>query len=449
MLPSMRSLRIAFVNQPSLSSYPPPTSSLEIWTYEVARQLAIEHELHVVGGRGARSLRRDVFSHQGVRYHLLPTTVDALIKGIASRLPIKRSPTRPLVASGLHYFVWANLAALKLRRLKPDVIHIHNQFSFVRPIRRLNPKARIVLHMQSEWLSQIDRKEVDAAIRATDAVVACSRHVLERAQARYGSRIRVAAVVPNGVDLEGFYPADETVPQSPERLKTIIFVGRVSPEKGCHTLVDAFCRLAKDDPNLQLRLIGPIGALPAEYIIKVSPEPFVRELLRYYADDPRGYWGQVLSSVPVELRDRIEATGPLPRNEVARAIREADILANPSLSETFGMALVEAMASGVPVVATTVGGMPEVIVDGVTGSLVPPDDPEALADALKGLLNDSRRRREFGSAGRARAVNWFSWAEVAASTLNLYTSLKRSEETSRIPLPTALVTEPTNDGDTK
>lgn len=419
----MAPLRIAFVNQPSLSSYPPPTSSLEIWTYEVARQLATDHDVHVVGGRGARSLRSHGFSHGGVKYHLLPTTIDAAARKALARLPVRRSPTRPLAASGLHYTAWANRAALTLRRLKPDVIHIHNQFSFVRPIRRLNPDARIVLHMQSEWLSQIDRKEVDPAIRHVDAVVACSQHVLGRAQARYGARIRTGAVIPNGVDLDAFHPLEDAIRSRGDQATNIVFVGRVSPEKGCHTLVDAFCRLGKTDPNVNLRLIGPVGALPAEYIVKVSPEPFVRDLGRFYEPGRGHYWDQIMRTVPAELQSRIHLVGNLQRSEVAQAIRTADVLANPSLSETFGMALVEAMASGVPVVATNVGGMPEVIVDGVTGRLVPPDDPSSLADALGDLLRDPEKRRTFGAAGRELATNSFAWESVAVRAVGLYTSL--------------------------
>ena len=95
----------------------------------------------------------------------------------------------------------------------------------------------------------------------------------------------------------------------------------------------------------------------------------------------------------------------------------------PSLEEAFGLPLAEAMASGLPTVATRVGGMPELVVDGETGLLVPPDDAGALADALVRLLEDPALASRLGAGGRARAVERFSWDAVAERALSLYQPL--------------------------
>jgi glycosyltransferase involved in cell wall biosynthesis len=163
-----------------------------------------------------------------------------------------------------------------------------------------------------------------------------------------------------------------------------------------------------------------------EHIVDIATDESVRRLRRFY-EDPQPYFEQILSMLPPHLRKHVTATGSVSRDAVAREIREADILVNPSLSETFGMALVEAMASGVPVISTRVGGMPEVIEDGVTGLLIPPDDPASLAHAIQALLRDPARRQAMGAAGRERALNHYTWEAVASQTGALYRSLLAGE----------------------
>jgi glycosyltransferase involved in cell wall biosynthesis len=96
------------------------------------------------------------------------------------------------------------------------------------------------------------------------------------------------------------------------------------------------------------------------------------------------------------------------------------VLINPSFSESFGMSLVEAMASGKPVVATRVGGMTEIVDDGQCGVLVPRGDPHALADAILRVVSSDETRRQMGRSGRERAVSLYSWSQIAARMLTLY-----------------------------
>ena len=111
------------------------------------------------------------------------------------------------------------------------------------------------------------------------------------------------------------------------------------------------------------------------------------------------------------------------QNNILEILRSMDIFILPSLWEGMPNAILEAMAAGLPVVATNVGGTPEVVVDGETGFLVPPRDPEALANAIKLLIDDPELRKKFGQAGRERVERHFTIQETVRKTEELYLRL--------------------------
>ena len=119
--------------------------------------------------------------------------------------------------------------------------------------------------------------------------------------------------------------------------------------------------------------------------------------------------------------DRVVFTGY--RGDASELIDELDVLALPSWSEGMPLVTLEAMARGKPVVATRVGGIPEVVVDGVTGTLVPVRDPQRLAAALRALIADPERARAFGAAGRDRVREQFSATETVSRVLAIYEEL--------------------------
>ncbi|MGH3279709.1 MAG: glycogen synthase [Trebonia sp.] len=178
----------------------------------------------------------------------------------------------------------------------------------------------------------------------------------------------------------------------------VIFVGRITRQKGVPVLLRAAASL---DPSAQLVLCA--GA----------------------ADTP-SLWEEVASLV---AQLQLSRTGViwipemLPKPEVIQLLTHALAFACPSVYEPLGIVNLEAMACGAAVVASRVGGIPEVVDGGVTGLLVPPDDPASLADALNLLLRDPGRAEAMGLAGRQRAVAEFSWDAVARRTTALYESL--------------------------
>ena len=120
------------------------------------------------------------------------------------------------------------------------------------------------------------------------------------------------------------------------------------------------------------------------------------------------------------LEEMVTFTGYLSADDLARRYSAAEIAVTPSTYEGFGFPAAEAMACGIPVVATNAGALPEIVKDGQTGILVPPRDPYALASAIKLLLSDEPLRRRMGEAGRERVKRCFTWEQAAKATLEVY-----------------------------
>ncbi len=193
----------------------------------------------------------------------------------------------------------------------------------------------------------------------------------------------------DGVDTDRFSPGppDEREPGS------VLFVGNSEDyNKGIVYLLRAMALLPRD---LKVRL--------------------------YVVGGPRGDSPVVRREVErLEMSDRVSYVGRVSADELTAWYRRAQVVVSPSLYEGFGLPAVEAMASAAPVIATTAGALPELVVDGVTGTLVPPAAPEPLAEAIAALLADPARCGEMGHAGRERAIERFTWTACAVATTRLY-----------------------------
>ncbi|GAA4545405.1 glycosyltransferase [Pseudonocardia xishanensis] len=172
----------------------------------------------------------------------------------------------------------------------------------------------------------------------------------------------------------------------------LLCVGSITPTKGQDVLVRALARIA--DREWRCSLVGPVDRSPAHVTL-------VRTLVADHG-----------------LAGRVSLTGPLTGAALDEAYAAADLLVLPSRAESFGMVLVEALARGIPVVASEVGGVREAVggtpPDGVPGLLVPPDDPAALAAALAALLDDPHRRASLRRAALARRDTLSTWPDAAA-----------------------------------
>lgn len=408
-------MKVAFVSQHFDMVLPPDQSSVGIWTYEVSRRLAADCDTTVIARRPRGKPKR--FEIDGVRIELL-TCAPARVWGRASRMWSRAWPGAPLFAQSFYAFDFLAQALRKLRRLAPDVVHLQNFPHYAPAIRRAVPNAAIVLHMHCDWLAQLDADVMARGIAASDLVAGCSQHVVMTARERFGSTRTPFAVLPNGA------PVDRLARVAARRMPAkVLFVGRVSPEKGVHTLLEAWPEVVAAHPEARLEIVGPSAALPRDLLIDLSRDPEVLGLSRFYPGGSafRGSYEMALRAmIPPQFAHTVSFTGMEAYEKVIERCAGASLLVNPSLSESFGMSLVEALATGTPVVATRVGGMPEIVEATGGGLLVEKNDPTALSDAILRILADPESSNEIGRRGAQRVAELYSWERVAGITRDLH-----------------------------
>lgn len=248
------------------------------------------------------------------------------------------------------------------RRVEADLLHAH-----------WLPSGWVAARTGRPYVVQVWGTDVELARRAPGLarrvfrgarlVIAASTALAESAQALGATKVQV---IPSGVDLPPEVGEEASPPE-------VLYAGRLSPEKGVEELVEAARGL-----NLVVAGDGP-------------------------------------------LRSRVpQARGFVPHDELQHLYARAAVVACPSRREGFGVACLEAMAHGRPVVATDVGGLRDLVVDEETGLVVRARDPAALRAALERLLADPLLRRRLGSAGRRRAQERFSWDVVTQATVAAY-----------------------------
>jgi len=246
------------------------------------------------------------------------------------------------------------------------------------------------------------RQALTAVFERAD-LVHCVSEDLARHALALGLAPSKAFVCPWGVDTTYFQPAASREPgaRSPNGMGTVhvVSVGRLHWVKGYEFALQAIAQLRRVGVDIDYTIVG------------FSEE---RELLA------------LLTTVrDLGLEPHVSVRGALPPDGVLDALRAADIFMLPSLSEGLSIATLEAMAVGLPVVVTDVGGMREAVTDGVEGRVVPARDPAALADALLELVNDAKLRASMGERGRRRAIDEFDSEKCARALLEQYQRLVR------------------------
>lgn len=266
-----------------------------------------------------------------------------------------------------------------LRKERVDVVHCHNRKALLYGglAGMLAPRTRLVYtkHGASHWEGGPTALLGRCVMGRSRAVVAVSQDIERGVIAgHWANRGRLHTVL-NGVDLEHFRPRSNraAVRQSigiPSSAPVVGTVARLSPEKDQATLLRAFARVASVLPDAHLLLVGD-GTLRGEL------EALAREL---------------------QIFERAHFLGE--RTDIAELLGAMNVFCLPSLTEGTSLTLLEAMATGLPVVATAVGGTPEVVAHETSGLLVEAGQPEQLADALVQVLQDSALAVRFGAAGR-------------------------------------------------
>jgi glycosyltransferase involved in cell wall biosynthesis len=264
-------------------------------------------------------------------------------------------------------FGWPRLVKPKIPI--PVVVRLHGPWFVMGPLRGAHADAAFRRRVRHEG----------EAIRLADGVSAPSQEILERTRAYYGLPLEGAEAIPPPTPI---VPASECWRLAGCDPQTILFVGRFDRHKGGDVLIDAFARVALSFPKSRLRFVGPdLGLI----------------------DDDQRRWTiteYLRARLPADVLPRVEWMDQQPNSSLPALRRSALVTVIASRYETFGLTVTEAMAQGCPLVASSVGGIPEIVIDGVNGLLCRPGDPADLAAKLSQLLQDPARAEWLGCRAR-------------------------------------------------
>jgi glycosyltransferase involved in cell wall biosynthesis len=303
----------------------------------------------------------------------------------------------------------------------PDVVHAHFWMSGLAALDAAADTSRLPVVQTFHALGSVKRRyqgerdtspgdrialEAEIAARADMIIATCSDEVSELAT--LGAPVHSVSVVPCGVDIDLFTPRRPSPGRWTDRPHRLLSVGRLVERKGIDTVIEAL----KNLPDTELWVAGGPPAC------RLDTDPEARRLL--HVADRCG------------VRARVRLLGSVRHTDLPELMSSADAVVCTPWYEPFGIVPVEAAACGRPVVGSAVGGLLDTVVDGVTGLLIGPRDPDLLSHTLRGLLADPARRLAMGAAGRRRAEHRYSWASVARDTESAYRSVVRATAAERV-----------------
>lgn len=308
----------------------------------------------------------------------------------------------PALPGKIGYLTVAKQVKDLIIRLQPDVVHAHYATSYGLLGAMTNYHPFVVSVWGSDVYEFPRQGPVQKAIlkrnlSKADALTSTS-YAMAHVAAQYAGN-RSIEVIPFGVDLGVFTPSEE--PEIP----TIGCAKLLEPQYGHETLIRALRLIVERNPDRPLRLL-------------LAGDGSHREDLEELARD-------------LSMANRTVFLGQVPHDEIPAFMRKLTVFAMPSRAESFGVAALEAASCGLPVVASWVGGIGEVVLDEVTGLLVPPDDPWMLAEALERLLDDASLRAEMGANGRAMVRKSFDWNKNVDQMEVLYRTVMEGQSHSR------------------
>jgi glycosyltransferase involved in cell wall biosynthesis len=287
------------------------------------------------------------------------------------------------------------LKSLRKRKTgKPFIQTVHGVLAdeYIQASKSVSPSLRMKL--SNVFMRRLGKIEKEAAKQA-NLIVTVSQYSLQRLVQLYDVDAAKIRVVPNGVDTQRFKPAEDC-----EGIKNVVggdsehvvlFVGNLIPRKGLHYLIEAAKHVAKKNSGTKFVVVGD--------------GPLKRHLVAYSKEQGVADKFVFLGSVPDDLLHRLYSC--------------TDVFASPSIQEGQGITLLEAQATGKPVVAFNVTAITEVVKNKETGLLVEPDSQE-LADALSKLLSDKRLREKMGQSGREFVSKAYSWDVCAQKMSQVY-----------------------------
>jgi glycosyltransferase involved in cell wall biosynthesis len=286
-----------------------------------------------------------------------------------------------------------------------DLLHFHDDVDLSFPLcaMHINKPKIFTCHSLPYWMNYY---RINLLARSLFTRSASLYHVFSEQDKENLGKLGIPEnkikMVPHGVDLSIFKPPKRRI--SHETI-CIVFVGRIQRRKGIMDLlkaVEILKRTHSISQNIEAQIIGKVWDY--QYYLQLQEYKRKRQL------------------------EEVNFIGF--RENLPSLLQQADVFVCPSLQETFGIVNLEAMACRLPVVATRVGGIPEVIVDGKTGFLVPPNDPKSLAEKLGTLIADEKLRKQMGQEGRKRIETSFSMDSITCKIINIYKELVSQDTAS-------------------
>jgi glycosyltransferase involved in cell wall biosynthesis len=309
---------------------------------------------------------------------------------------------------------WQGLRLLRhIARKRIAIVHTYGFYGnvFALPAARLAGAPVLIASIRDDGVCLTPRQRAVQRVvcRLADTIVTNAEGIKKALVAEGWAPDRIT-VIPNGVDTERFAVP---VPHSPLRAELgipdgvpiVAMTARLTRFKGAHFFIEAAARLRAKHPDVRFVIVGP-GETPRGNA-SASADPYVAGL------------GQQVQALG--LQDRLIFAGC--RTDIPAVLQDVAVAVQPSISEGMSNAVLEAMAAGRPVVATDVGGMSDVVIDGTTGLLVPPADVEALAGAIDRLLGDPALGARLGAEARRVVFDQFSIAQMIERTERLYVDL--------------------------
>ena len=343
----------------------PFRSGAEACAEEVARELQDDYDITIITARLQRSLLREEMVGK----------VKVVRVGLGSRFD---------------KWLYPMLAAKAACRLKPDLIHaVLESFAgeaLVRVARRCSQIPRLLTCQSTNTTLRLDRIH-----KAANRVTAISSVLVERAKALGHKHV---TLIPNGIHM---MEIDRERKRTAKVSGRILFVGRLEPMKGVDTLLEAFAQVVKR---------GKIDA----FLQIVGDGSQARSLRRL--------------AKQLKVLDRTTFRGYVPHADVYREYAQAPVFCGLSRSEALGNVFLEAQAAGCAVVASKIGGIPDIVKDGETGLLVKPDSVKAAADCLEQLLDDMQLRDHLSKAAIQHARD-FDWSKIARKYKDVYEEMLR------------------------
>lgn len=300
---------------------------------------------------------------------------------------------------------FTNVPELKclFRLIKPDVVNAHyaSGYGTLARLAKLRPLVLSVWGSdvyEFPYQNSLNMKIIIKNLLYADQITSTSHCMARQVRKLLGSKAVSIEIIPFGVDLK------KLSRKSREEKREKICIGNIKALESIYGIDDLIKAIKILKMNLEHKGLKEISnSIVVQIYGDGSQKAKIEDLIKQ-----------------LQLTDVVKLKGKIPNSEVPAALEEMDIFCVTSISESFGVSVVEAMAMELPVVATDVDGFKEVVEDGVTGIIVERSDPKAIAEALENLLLDKNLRIKMGKSGRKRVLELYNWKENVNMMLEIY-----------------------------